>query len=101
MPLENQPELFDIDDSVTYLDCAAYTPLLNAFHEARLNGLNRKYHPWTIINSETSTEMETLRGLFGKLINAQSDDIAIINSTPNGVAVIANNIQSRAAKKLL
>ena len=74
---------------------------MNAFHEAGLNGLNRKYHPWTIINSETPTEVETLRGLFGKLVNAQPDDIAIINSTSYGVAVMANNISVESSQEIV
>ena len=45
--------------------------------------------------------METLRGLFGKLINAQPDDIAIINSTSYGVAVMANNISVESSQEIV
>ena len=45
MPLENQSHLFDMEDGVTYLNAASYTPLPRTTYEAGLKGLARKYRP--------------------------------------------------------
>ena len=68
MFLDNQKHLFDIEEEVTYLNCAAYTPLLKASYISGLKGLDRKYHPWSLDSMETPAEAEHLRSLFAGLI---------------------------------
>ena len=101
MSLGNQRELFDIDDGVAYLNCAAYTPLLKTSYEAGIKGLDRKYHPWNINNNQTPAEVKNLRVLFSGLINAQPDDIAIVNSTSYGVAVMASNLPIQRSQEIV
>ncbi len=90
--IPDQKHLFDIPAQVSYLACASYSPLLKAVREAGVIGLDRKYHPWTIRPSELVEESEILRGLYGQLIGARADDIAIIPSTSYGVATAAENM---------
>ena len=101
MRLDNQRHLFEIEEGVTYLNCAAYSPLLKASYEAGLKGLKRKYHPWTIDNEETPAEVEHLRSLFSGLVNAHPHDIAIINSTSYGVAVMVKNLRIRNGQNIV
>ncbi|MDD9877192.1 MAG: aminotransferase class V-fold PLP-dependent enzyme [Magnetovibrio sp.] len=101
MPIANQRHLFDIEDGVTYLNCASHAPLLKAVYEAGQIGLRRKYHPWTIDNAETPAEAERLRGLFAGLIGAEADDVAIVNSTSYGIAVAARNLDIAAGQTIV
>lgn len=99
--LDDQRRLFDMEDGITYLDCASHAPLLKAAYEAGLKGLKRKYRPWTIDNAETPAEAEKLRGLFAGLIGARAGDVAIIGSTSYGVAVMARNLPVEAGQNIV
>lgn len=99
--LDNQRDLFDLPDDVTYLNCAAYSPLLKAAHEAGLRGLERKYHPWNFDVTEPPAEAETLRGLFATLIGAGADDVALVNSTSYGIEIAARNLELPAGKRVV
>ncbi len=70
--------LFELPDDVTYLNAAAQSPLLKTSHAAGLDGLNRKYQPWAFDATQPPLEAERRRGLFGGLIGATADDIAIV-----------------------
>ncbi|MEK9725752.1 MAG: aminotransferase class V-fold PLP-dependent enzyme [Rhodospirillaceae bacterium] len=100
-PLPSQRHLFDIPAGVTYLNCAAHTPLLKAVHEAGLEGLARKYHPWSIDPAQTPGEAERLRGLFAGLIGARASDVAIIHSTSFGAATAAANLPVAAGQSIV
>ena len=89
--LGNQRDHFDVPDNITYLNCAAYSPLMNRVREAGLEGLDRKFHPWNLDLTETPGEAERARTLFAELISAESDDIAIVGSGLYG----AENIKKR------
>ena len=101
MPLENQSYLFDMEDGVTYLNAASYTPLPKATYEAGLKGLARKYRPWAMNGAEPPAEAERLRGLYGELIGAPARDVAIISSTSYGVAVMAKNLPVSAGQEIV
>ena len=101
MFLDNQKHLFDIEDEVTYLNCAAYTPLLKASYMSGLEGLNRKYHPWNLDSMGTPAEAEHLRSLFASLIGAHRNNVAIINSTSYGVAVMARNLPVETGQNIV
>ncbi len=84
--------LFELPDDVTYLNAAAQSPLLKTSHAAGLDGLNRKYQPWAFDATQPQLEAERLRGLFGGLIGATADDIAIVGSTAYAIATAARNL---------
>ena len=65
MLLENQSHMFEMEDGVTYLNAASYTPLPKATYEAGLKGLARKYRPWAMNGAEPPAEAELIRSLFG------------------------------------
>ncbi len=99
--LSNQRQLFDIPQEVTYLDCAAYSPLLKAVRAAGEEGLDRKYHPWSIDLTQTPAEAEKLRRMVAGLIGAGVDDVAIINSTSYGIETAARNLPLGSGQKVL
>ena len=99
--LECQRHLFDLPDDVTYLNCAAYSPLLTAAHAAGTLGLERKYHPWDMDITEPPREAEELRSLFARLIGAAADDVALVNSTSYGIEIAARNLDVEPGKKII
>ena len=101
MPLENQSHLFDMEDGVTYLNAASYTPLPRTTYEAGLKGLARKYRPWAMNGAEPAAEAERVRGLYGGLISAPARDVAIVSSTSYGVAVMAKNLPVSAGQEIV
>ncbi len=90
--IDNQRHLFDIPEDRVWLNCASRTPLLKAVRDAGHNGVDRKFHPWTIDEGERHDEAERVRALFAGLIGANADDIAIQPSAAYGLATAAANL---------
>lgn len=90
--IANQKHLFDLPDDVTYLNCAAYSPFLNTVRAAGEMGLDRKTRPWSFSSTILPPEADRMRELFGGLIGATANDIAIVNSTAYGIATAAANL---------
>ena len=101
MLLENQSHMFEMEDGVTYLNAASYTPLPRATYEAGLKGLARKYRPWAMNGAEPPAEAELIRSLFGNLVGAPASDIAIVSSTSYGVAVMAKNLPISTGQEIV
>ena len=99
--LINQRNFFDLPDDITYLNCAAYSPLMNRVREAGFEGLDRKYHPWDLDLTQTPAEAEHARALFAELIGACADDVAIIGSTSYGIEVAARNLVISGGQKIV
>lgn len=100
-PIPNQRSLFDIPDDVVYLNCASHSPLLRTVFETGQDAVMRKAHPWAGFRAEAAAEGETLRGLFGGLIGAAADDIAIVPSTSYGIATAAANLPAAPGQRIL
>jgi selenocysteine lyase/cysteine desulfurase len=99
--LPDQRSLFDIPDGVVYLNCASHSPLLRKAVEAGQDAVLRKAYPWGSFRNDAAAECETLRGLFGRLIGASENDIAIVPSTSYGIATAAANLPVVAGQKIL
>jgi len=87
-----QRHLFTIPADVAYLNCAYMSPSSNAVTEAGLEGARRKASPWVVKPEDFFSESEEARGLFARLVNAETDDIAIIPAVSYGLAVAARNL---------
>jgi selenocysteine lyase/cysteine desulfurase len=99
--IENQKHLFDIPESVTYLNCASQTPLLRASVAAGEIGVARKAHPWGSMREDTAREAEEARSLFAGLIGATPEDIALVPATSYGMAVAAANLDIAPNREIL
>ena len=97
----HQRNYFNLPDNVTYLNCAAYSPLMNKVRDAGLKGLDRKYHPWHLDLAELPAEAERARCLFAELIGAGGDDIAIVGSTSYGIEIAARNIEINSGQEIV
>jgi selenocysteine lyase/cysteine desulfurase len=90
----SQKHLFDIAEDITYLNCAAYSPLLRSVVEAGQNGLKLKVNPQNINPKyDFFDHSDKARELLKQILNASNkDDFAIIPSVSYGMAIVANNI---------
>lgn len=84
---------FQLDDSLTYLNCAFMSPQLKTVEEAGILGVQRKRNPFTITPEEFFGETDQLREEYAKLINAQDPKrIVVIPSVSYGMANVAHNV---------
>jgi selenocysteine lyase/cysteine desulfurase len=84
--LPSQRALFDIPDSVCYLNAAAVGPLPRAVQAAGEVGVARKAQPWAIEPGNAQRQFERARAAAARLINADPDDVALVSSVSYGIA---------------
>ena len=91
--MQNQKHLFNLDDTVTYLNGAYMSPQLKSVERIGLKCLQKKSKPYLISENDFFAEKRLLKERFAKLIDApDSESIAIIPSVSYGIATAANNI---------
>jgi selenocysteine lyase/cysteine desulfurase len=100
-PSTSQRSLFDIPDDVTYLICASRSPQLRSVTAAGVAAVQSKASPWKITASDWFTGAEPLRALFGRVVNADADTIALVPSASYGLAVAAANVPLRAGQSVM
>jgi selenocysteine lyase/cysteine desulfurase len=100
-PITSQRALFEIPDDVTYLNCASMSPQLGSVTAAGLAAVQAKASPWTLSARDWFAGAEPLRALFGQLVNASADTIALVPAVSYGLAVAAANVPVRAGQTLL
>lgn len=101
MPLSSQRGLFEIPEEVTYLNCSYMSPLMTAVREAGQAGVARKAQPWQVSPSDFFEESETARALFGELIGADAEGVAIVPAASYGIGVAAANLPARAGQRIV
>ncbi len=87
--LPSQRDLFEIPRDVCYLNSASYSPLPLKTLDAGRAAVGRKGQPWTLDAAFASRQHERARTAAARLINADTDDIALIPSISYGVATAA------------
>jgi len=90
--MHNQKHLFQLPEGLHYLNGAYMSPLLTSSEEAAIIDLQRKRNPASILPIDFFTEAATLRSNFGKLINSDAAQIAIIPSVSYGIMNAVQNI---------
>lgn len=91
--LECQRAAFSLPESLHYLNCAYMAPLPNRVAEAGFAGIRNKLDPTGITPADFFTDSDRVRGLFGRLVNAPADRIAIIPAVSYGAALVAKNVE--------
>ena len=99
--LSCQREKFQLSRKFTYLNCAYMAPLLREVVREGEASVQAKQHPWTIKADDFFTGPGTLRGLFGTLIGATADDIALVPSVSYGVATAVANLPLQPGQTVL
>ncbi|MCF6361138.1 MAG: aminotransferase class V-fold PLP-dependent enzyme [Cyclobacteriaceae bacterium] len=91
--MKNQSALFQLDSSVTYLNGAYMSPLLNSLAEIGERQVRAKLTPYKISGDDFFENVKAVKQEFSRLINsAEPDRIAIIPSVSYGLANVAKNI---------
>ena len=91
--MQNQKHLFNLDETVTYLNGAYMSPQLKSVERIGLECMQKKSNPYLISENDFFAEKRLLKERFAKLIDApDSESIAIIPSVSYGIATAANNI---------
>lgn len=102
MRLPSQRHLFDLDDGVTYLNCAQMSPQLRSVTAAGIAAVERKARPWSIRAPEDFFEgPERLRTAFAGLIGADADGVAVVPAVSYGVAIAAANLPFGAGRRVV
>jgi selenocysteine lyase/cysteine desulfurase len=99
--LPDQRSLFDIPDSVVYLNCAYTSPLLKSARVEGQKALAAKSAPWGIKPAHFFENLEMVRGLFADLIGTQGSNIAIIPAVSYGIALAARNLPLSAGEEIV
>jgi selenocysteine lyase/cysteine desulfurase len=94
-------DLFELEDSVTYINCANMSPMLHSVKKAGIAGLEKRSRPWSISAMDWFTDGEIARGLAAKLFQVHADDVAIIPSASYGLALAAKNLKVAAGKEII
>ena len=91
--MEGCRDLFDLPDTVAYLNCANMSPQLRAVTAAGVAAVHGKAAPWPLRPEEWFAPAERLRTLFGRIVNADADGIALVPSVSYGIALAAANVK--------
>src|SRR6516164_6428602 len=87
--LASRRALFEVPRDICYLNAASYSPLPLKTIEAGRAAVLRKGQPWTLSHDFANAQHERARSAAARLINADSDDIALISSVGYGVSTAA------------
>jgi selenocysteine lyase/cysteine desulfurase len=90
--LPSQRHLFSLPEDLHYLNGAYMSPLMHAVEAAGGAGLARKRVPTRITPQDFFSESSQARELFGKLVNADANRVAIIPAVSYGMATVARNM---------
>lgn len=99
--IPGQRHLFDIPADRAWFNCAYMGPQLRAATAAGIAAAARKAAPWRIAPADFFTETEQVRRLFGALIGADPDCIAIMPSASYGLELAARTLPLAAGQRVL
>jgi selenocysteine lyase/cysteine desulfurase len=94
-------DLFSLPEGLHYLNCAYMSPLPRRVEEAGVAGLIRKRVPSAIAPADFFADGNRIRALFGALVNAPADRIAIVPSASYGLAVAARNLTVASGQNIV
>ncbi len=93
--LNNQKDLFNLPDDITYLNCSYMSPMLKSVAEVGVRALYGKEDPTSVKPEDFFKNTSALRAEFAKLINAKSgNDCVIVPSVSYALANVAKNLKA-------
>ena len=99
--IPSQRHLFDLPDDIAYLNCAYMAPLMHSVVEAGIRGVRRKARPWEIVAPDFFSDLAHARSLFGRIVNAPADDVAVVPAASYGMSVAARNLPLGAGRTVV
>jgi selenocysteine lyase/cysteine desulfurase len=98
--LGEQRAAFDVPADIAYFNTANLAPQLHTVRAAGEAALERRARPWTISADDWFVDIERLRALFGQLVGADAEGVAIVPATSYGFAVAARNLPLPAGRRV-
>ncbi|MEJ3657857.1 aminotransferase class V-fold PLP-dependent enzyme [Actinomycetes bacterium KLBMP 9759] len=99
--LPPQRDAFAVPPDIAYFNTANLSPQLRAVRAAGLSALDRRAAPWAISARDWFADVERLRALFGALIGADAEGVALVPATSYGIAVAARNTPLRPGDRVV
>lgn len=90
--MTNQKHLFQLPPDIHYLNAAYMSPLLKSVEEEGIKGMRLKRNPSSIKTNDFFDDAEKLKRNFGKLVNCNSQQVAIIPSSSYGLMSAIKNV---------
>lgn len=100
-PIDAAKQLFQLEEGITYLNCANMSPLLHTVREAGIQALDTRTTPWRIASADWFTNAEVLRELAGAVFQTAGNNIALVPSVSYGMAVAAKNLLLKPGKEII
>lgn len=100
-PLPCQRSLFDIPRDTVWMNAAYMAPLPRLATEAGQRGVARKATPWTLQPADFFPDTERMRSLFGQIIGADPECVAVIPAASYGIAVAARNLPLSQGQRIV
>jgi selenocysteine lyase/cysteine desulfurase len=97
--IPSQKHLFSLDPEVHYLNNAYRAPLLKAAEEAGINSIIKQRNPFKFTSNDFFDGVMEVRSAFGKLVNCDASEVAVVPSTSYGFTSVLNNIKGGRGKK--
>jgi selenocysteine lyase/cysteine desulfurase len=94
-------DLFELDSSVTYLNCASMSPMLKSVRTAAMEALDLRANPWRMTQDHWFADSEILRSEASKIFQTSSDNIAFAPAASYGMALAAKNMNFKAGKTIV
>ena len=102
MKLQNQKQLFNFPEEITYLNIASQSPSFTSIEKAGVDAVIKKSLPYEITTSDYFEPVIELKKLFAKLIDVDDyNRIANIPSVSYGIATVANNVHLNEGDEIL
>ena len=101
MIIADQRHLFDIPDTVAYLNTAYMSPLMHNVVDAMAQGVSSKVRPWTYKPNDFFAIAAETRELAAQIYGTDPLNIALINSVSYGMQTAANNLPLSAGQDIL
>jgi len=96
-----QREAFAVPPEIAYFNTANLSPQLHVVRAAGEEALRRRGRPWEISAEDWFADVERLRALFGRLVGADAEAVALVPATSYGFAVAARNLALRAGDRVV
>lgn len=99
--LTSQKHLFNLDPGVHYLNNAYRGPQLKSSEEAGIASIIQQRNPIQLKPTDFFEGVDSVRKLFGQLVNCESSDVAVIPSTSYGFSSVLTNLKPKAGGKAI
>jgi selenocysteine lyase/cysteine desulfurase len=93
--------LFELDPSVTYLNCASMSPLLKSARQAGMDSLQARATPWNMTSKEWFDDSEVLRELVARVFQTSSQNIAFSPAASYGMATVCKNVKPKKGQSVI